>query len=225
MWPYAFATLKSAWRSPVAWVLLALGAFTGWFATSAAILALDDVGAQSRPLVISTAQLVGVLLTLWLVGRTLDEDRHSGFAAAAEAARPGPAGRLLGRWLGASLAGALLAILAALLISRSAALQNPDAISLLSTSIMAPALVGAWAVFLGAVWRGAGATVVVFLLWGLGHLPWGVAPYLEGPAGKVLAGVLPGPRSAGSLVTLGYTSAAVAGLLLLTLALSRPAET
>lgn len=224
MWPYASATVKQALRSPLSWVLLAVGAFTGWFATSAAILALDEVGAQGQPLTISTAQLVGVLLTLWLIGRSLDEDRLSGFAAAADASGPGATGRLLGRWLGATLAGAGLAVSTALAISTSAALESPDGLLLLSTSIMACALVGAWCVLLGALWRGGGAVLVVFLLWILGHLPWGVAPFLNGLAGRMLGGLLPGPRAAGTLATLGYTSAAVAGLLLVTLAVSRPAE-
>ncbi|MDJ0523486.1 MAG: hypothetical protein QNJ90_15565 [Planctomycetota bacterium] len=224
MWPYTLATLKQALRSPVGWVLLAIGAFIGWFAASAAILALDEVGAQSQPLTISTAQLAGVLLTLWLVGRGLDEDRHSGFAAAADSTRPGPTGRLLGRWLGATASGTILACLTALTIASSAALEDPDGLYLASTSIGGCAAVGAWAVLLGSVWRGIGATLAVFLLWVLGHLPWGVEPFLAGAAGRIVGGLLPGPYAAGTLSALGYTSAAVAGLLLVTLALSRPAD-
>ena len=102
MWPYALATLRHAWRSPLTWVLLGLGVFFGWFAHALAILALEPVGAQAEPLTVSTAHLVGVLLTLWLVGRGLDEDRASGFAAAADMTPPGPRGRLAGRWLGAT---------------------------------------------------------------------------------------------------------------------------
>ncbi len=224
MWPYASATLKSAWRSPVSWVLLALGAFTGWFAATAAILALSDVGSQSGPLTISTAQLVGALLTLWLVGRAMDEDRHSGFAQAADASGPGVSGRLLGRWAGASAAGAILAVLTALVISSSAAVNRPASLLLLSTSIMRAAHVGAWAVLLGSTWRGGGATLAVFLMWVLGHLPWGVDPFLGGAHGRVLGALLPGPATAGDAVSLGYTSAAVVGLLLISLALSRPAD-
>ena len=89
---------------------------------------------------------------------------------------------------------------------------------------MACALAAAWGVLLGSAWRGIGATLVVFLLWMLGHLPWGVAPYLQGLAGEVVGTWLPGPRTSGSIATCGYTSAAVAGLLLVALALSRPAE-
>ncbi len=78
---------------------------------------------------------------------------------------------------------------------------------------------------LRAIWSGAGAVLVVFLLWVLGHLPWGAAPFLEGGAGQALGVWLPGPREAGSgPEALGYTSAAVAGLLLGALALSRSSD-
>ena len=77
MWPYMTATLRQALRSPTTWGLGALGVFLGWFATTAAILALDEVGEQSTPLVFSTSHLVGVLLTLWLIGRALEEDRRT----------------------------------------------------------------------------------------------------------------------------------------------------
>ncbi len=225
MWPYASATLRSAIRSPVSWTLLALGAFVGWFAAASAILALTEVGRQALPLTLSTAQLVGVLLVLWLVGRGLDEDRHSGFAQAADAAAPGPGGRLLGRWAGATMAGGALAVLTALLISTSNTVPRPPAILLLSTSICAAGHVGAWALLLSTFWRGGGGTMAVFLLWILGHLPWGVAPFVEGRLGRTVGALLPGPVNAESAATVGYTSAAVAGLLLLALALSRPAET
>jgi len=225
MWAYATATLRQAWRSPVAWVLAALAVFTGWFAATAAILAITEVGEQSTPLILSTAHLAGVLLALWLIGRSLDEDRHSGFASAADATAPGTAGRLLGRWAGSSIAGTALSTITGLLIATSSALEQPDTLLLLSTSIMAVTLVAAWALLLGAIWKGGGATLAVFLLWILGHLPWGRAPFLEGLPGRVLASLLPGPRGvSGGACDLGYTSAAVAGLLLLTLALSRPAD-
>ena len=77
---------------------------------------------------------------------------------------------------------------------------------------------------LGTLWRGGGATLAAFILWVLGHLPWGAAPFLEGLAGRALGAWLPGPRVANAAVALGYTSAAVAGLLLIALALSRPAD-
>jgi hypothetical protein len=225
MWPYASATLRQALRSPVSWVLTLLAVFTGWFAVTAAILAISDVQAQSESLVLSTAQLGGVLLTLWLMGRSLDEDRHSGFAAAADATSPGVPGRLLGRWAGATAAGALLSFLAAVLIFMSSGLEQLPYLTLLYTSVSVCAVAAAWALLLGTLWRGGGATLAVFLAWILGHLPWGVAPFLAGPLGSAMGAVLPGPRhgDGGSLV-LGYTSAAVAGLLLLTLSLSRPAD-
>ncbi len=224
MWAYTLATLRHALRSPLGWVLLGVGVFLGWFGTSLAILALDSVGAQAQPLTLSSAHLVGVLFTLWLVGRALDEDRTSGFAAAADVTSPGPIGRLAGRWAGASMAGAALATLTGALIAICSEAPAPDATHLLSTSILATSLVGAWAVLLGTLWRGGGATLAAFLLWVLGHLPWGAAPFLEGLGGRALGAWLPGPRTAGSLEALGYTSAAVVGLLLAALALSRPAD-
>ncbi len=224
MWPYALATIRQAYRSPVSYVLAACGAFAGWFAASAAILALTEVGEQNDPLLYSTSHLAGVLLTLWLIGRALDEDRHSGFAQAADATAAGLAGRILGRWAGATLAGAMLAIIVGFLTAGlTGALEMPDGISLLSTSIQATGIVAAWAVLVGNVWRGGGTMLAVFLVWVLGHLPWGRAPFLEGLPGRILRSWLPGPReAAGALEGLGYTSAAVAGLLLATLALSRP---
>jgi hypothetical protein len=225
MWPYALATLRQAYRSPLAWALAALGAFAGWFAATTAILALDEVGEQALPLVVSTSHLAGVLLVLWLVGRGLEEDRHSGFAAAADATGPGTAGRLLGRWAGATLAGTTLALAVGGLLSLLGVRPGPAALSLFFTSIQATALVGAWAVLAGSLARAGGAALAVFVLWVLGHLPWGTAPFLEGAGGRALAAWLPGPRDAATAVaSLGYTSAAVAGLLLATVALSRSAD-
>lgn len=237
MWAYATATLRQAWRSPVSWVICALGIFAGWFATAAAVLAIADVGEQGEPLILSTGHLAGVLLTLWLIGRSLDEDRHSGFASSADATAPGVAGRVLGRWLGATLSGTLMSALVGMLIATSSALQQADPILLLSTSIMQTGVVAAWGLLLGCLWRGGGASLAVFLLWVLGHLPWGSgrllgggpeagdAGWLEGALARMLGAVLPGPRvGEGVAEALGYTSAAVAGLLLLALASSRPAD-
>ena len=224
MWAYSLATLRSAWRSPLTWVLLVLGVFFGWFATTLAVLALDEAGAQAEPLILSTAHLAAVFLTLWLVGRGLDEDRTSGFAAAADVTPVGHVGRLAGRFVGAVLAGTVLGGLVGLLIGRVSGHPAPPLTSLLITSIMATGLAGAWGILLGTLWRGGGATLAAFLLWLLGHLPWGAAPFLEGPAGRALGAWLPGPRTASGLETLGYTSAAVAGLLVVALALSRPAD-
>lgn len=224
MLAYALATLRNAMRSPLTWVLLGLGTFFGWFAMALAVLALDEAGAQAGPLTLSTAHLAGVFLTLWLVGRSMDEDRTSGFAAAADVTPAGPMGRLLGRFLGAVAAGSAVALGVGLLIALT---TNDAALSttyLLYTSSLACLQVGAWGVLLGTLWRGGGATLAAFLLWLLGHLPWGAEPFLAGPAGRALGAWLPGPRTTVGLEGMGYTSAAVAGLMLLALALSRPAD-
>jgi hypothetical protein len=225
MWAYAIATWRQGYRSPFTWVLAAIAVFAGWFGTTAAILALRDVGDQGVPIILSTGHLAGVFLAIWLIGRSLEEDRHAGFAAAADAAAPGHAGRLLGRWVGATAAGTALAVLVAYVTATSSALPWPDALLLLSTSIQTTALAGAWGLLLGTLWRSGGAMVLVLLLWVLGHLPWGTAPFLEGTIGRVVGAWLPGPRLADSgAEALGYTSAAVAGILLGALALSRPSE-
>jgi hypothetical protein len=224
MWAYAAATLKQAVRSPMSWVLCGLGVFLGWFAARAAILDIDDLARHALPLTLGTAHLMGALLTLWLVGRSTEEDRHSGFASAADATRVGPRGRVAGRWLGASLAGCVLAAVTSYGICATASLHWPPELLLLSTSIQVTACVGAWGVLLGAFWRGGGAMLAVLLLYVLGHLPWGAPAFLRGPVGRALGAWLPGPRPGGDLASLAFTSAAVAGLLLLSLAGSRPSE-
>lgn len=226
MWAYALATWRQGYRSPFTWILAALAVFVGWFGTTAAVLAIREVGDQGIPLLLSTSHLAAVLLAIWLVGRSIEEDRHAGFAAAADAAAPGPAGRLLGRWLGASAAGTALALVVGYVTATSSALPWPPGILLLITNIQVAALAAAWALLLGTLWQSGGAMVVVLLLWILGHLPWGVAPFLEGAPGRAVAAWLPGPRLAdGGPEALGYTSAAVVGILLGTLAASRPSET
>lgn len=224
MLAYALATLRTAMRSPLTWVLLVLGTFFGWFAVSLAVLALDEAGAQAEPLTLSTAHLAGVFLTLWLVGRSIDEDRTSGFAAAADVTPAGHVGRILGRFVGAVGAGTALALLTSMLIDVTSKHPAPGSGYLLYTSILACGQVGAWGILLGTLWRGGGATLAAFLLWLLGHLPWGAAPFLDGPVGRALGAWLPGPRTAVGLEALGYTSAAVAGLMLVALAMSRPAD-
>lgn len=225
MWPYALATASQAIRSPLAWALCAGAVCAMWFASVAAILAIDEVGLQAQPLLLGTAHLAAVLTTLWLVARGLEEDRQSGFAAAADATAPGPGGRLLGRWLGAASSGACVALLGGTVGSLLTVGDWPPVLLLLSTTIQCACLVGAWGVLLGTVWRGGVSALPVFLLWTLGHLPWGRDPFLSGPVGQALRALLPGPRGAGSVLEgLGYTAAAVAGLLLATLALCRPSE-
>jgi hypothetical protein len=224
MWAYASATAKQAWRSPVSWVLLAVGTFTAWFAAAAAILALDPAGARSASITTSTAHAAGALLAIWLLGRGLEEDRLHGFSSAADATAPGVPGRLLGRWAGALASGAACALLTATLAAGTTVVAAPAPIWLLITSFMVAGHAGAWALVLGARWGGAVATLGALLLFLAGHLPWGGPGFLEGPAGRALAAWLPGPTASGEAAALGYTPAAVGGLLLLALAIGRPAD-
>ncbi|MDJ0975625.1 MAG: hypothetical protein QNJ98_14275 [Planctomycetota bacterium] len=228
MWPYARATLKEAVTSPVTWGICLMGVFFGWFAATLAILALVDVAEESRELIGSTSQLFGALLAIGLLGRTLDEDSDSGFTLATDACAPGPGGRILGRWLGATIAGTAASVLIAAVVTASGAAQADSSLYLLYTSILSISLVAAWATLLASRWNGAAAGLLTILLWLLGHLPWGREPFLGGSftwAGESLRAWLPGPRALeGWLGGLGYTSAAVAGLLLLALAFVRPAE-
>jgi hypothetical protein len=224
MWAYTRITLKEAALSPTTWGVCLLGAFFGWFATTLAILAVADIESQSRALVEGTSHLFGALLTLGLLSRAFEEDSGSGFALAGDATRAGPQGRLLGRWLGAVLAGALGSLLVAALTTATGATGALDPLYLLYTSILTLGVVGAWSALVSSQWAGPAGALVVLLLWVLGHLPWGTAPFLAGGVGRTVAALLPGPRAAaGGWLTLGYTSAAVAGLLLLALAFVRPA--
>ena len=225
MWAYARVTAKDAVLSPVTWGLCLLGVFFGWFATTLAILALVEIEGQGEALVISTSQLFGALLTLSLLGRTLEEDSTSGFTLAGDATAAGPQGRLLGRWVGACTGGVVMTLIVAALTASTGAAPMPPIHYLLYTTTLSIAVVGAWAVLLASQWNGAAGGLIVLLLWILGHLPWGTAPFAEGTLGRALAAWLPGPRPVdGGWSTLGYTSATVAGLLLLARVLARPAE-
>ena len=225
MWPYAEATLRLAGRSVSTWVLCGLGIFAGLFAVNFAILALADVAAQSHAVLIGTCQLFSVLLVIWLLGRALDDDSASGFVSAADATGPGVSGRVLGRWAGAVLAGVGLALLVGFVVPLFSPLDWPPLIHLLIASFQAAGLVAAWIVLLGARWHGGGAALAAFLLWLLGHLPWGAAPFPTGPAADALRAWLPGPREASAAVAgLGPTTLAIAGVLLLALALTRHNE-
>lgn len=228
MWPYTRATIKEAMLSPVTWGLLVLGVFFGWFATTLAILNIVDMEAESRDLVVSTSQLFSALLAIGLIGRLVDEDSTSGFTLASDACKPGPGGRLLGRWAGATVVGTTSCVLMAALITLARGGAMPSVLYLLYTSILSVALVGAWASLFSSQWNGAAAGLVTILLWLLGHFPWGRSPFLGGDAawlGQCLRAWLPGPRQVDAwAMGVGYTSAAVAGLLMLTLAFARPAE-
>jgi hypothetical protein len=84
-----------------------------------------------------------------------------------------------------------------------------------------PFALSAWGTLLGC--RGGGGLVVAggCALWFLGHLPWGSPSFAAGPLGRALGAWLPGPVApAEGLSHAAFAVAAVAGLLLLALALA-----
>ena len=128
-----------------------------------------------------------------LVAQTLEMDASSGFTGAADAAGPGLAGRLLGRWLGATAMGGLLAVLV-LSLSWPAAEQGPlPPIWLLSTTIVVIALAAAWTLVLGAFGGGVVGMVAGSLAWLLAFLPMGHPAFFGGAMGRALRAVLPNP--------------------------------
>jgi hypothetical protein len=216
MWPYALLTLRQAGRSPSPWVFLGLGTAAGWVGLNLAILALGEPGTQAPAVVLGTSQTFGVLLCFWVLAWLLEEDRRSALRLAADCTGPGPGGRLLGRWAGALVLGALLSTAIAFLL---AGLKWPD-IHLLIANIEAVALAAAWGILVARGLGGGLAVLAGLLAWILGHLPWGRHAFLEGGAGAAVGALLPGPRApAGAWSTVGYTSAATGAILMLALAL------
>ena len=224
MWAFTLVTLRQALRSPVPWVVGALGVFVGWSATSLAILALG-VGAQGQQLTLSTSHFVATVLTLWLLGACLTQDARSGFARAGDATGPGTLGRTLGRWAGATVSATAAGSLVGLLVAALSNSATAPVTYLLITTTQIGALVGAWQLLLATRLPVQAATLAAFMLWLMGHLPWGTAPFMEGTAGLALASWLPGPRGVEEILgTLLSTGAAIGGLLLLTAATTRTVE-
>jgi hypothetical protein len=209
-------------------VFLGLGTFAGWCGLNLAILALGDTTSQGVSVVVGTSQAFGVVATLWILARHLEEDHHSAFRLAADCTGPGPAGRLLGRWLGAVLCGWGISLVLHLVLSALAGGIGGRGIYLQIANIQTVALVGAWGLCVGLLWSGGAAVVAGLLAWLLGHLPWGAAGALPGVAGTFLRAVLPGPRDpSAALAALGYTVAATGAMLFLALAIGQrsPAST
>jgi hypothetical protein len=217
MWPFALATLRSSLTSWAVWLILLTAVGVGWLGLEVSVLALGESESQAPELILTTAQAFGALLALWIVARTLDDDGRAGFTAPADQTRPGPGGRILGRWMGAFLAGAVGGVVIHCAIARELA----GSLSLYTAIIVPPLVLSAWGALLGC--RGGGGLVVGGggALWFLGHLPWGSPSFASGLFGRGLAAWLPGPVApAETLAHAGYTAAAVGGLLLLALALA-----
>ncbi len=198
----------------------------GWFAATFDILALEESAAASAGVIASTAQFAGAIVAAWLMVRTLDEDAESGWTSAVDVTAPGFRVRHLGRWAGAVLAAALTAVGAIILSSLATGTQFSSSISLLVTTIVAVALVGAWAALLSARWRGGGVVLVVLLLWFAGHLPWGHTSFAPGWPGRLVRAWLPSPSfEIDSFSAWGQHGCAAVGLLLACCAFAKPGQT
>jgi hypothetical protein len=217
MLPFALATLRSSLKTWTVWLILAFAVAAGWLALEVSVLALGESESQAPELILTTAQAFGALLALWVAARHLDDDGRAGFTAAADQSRPGPAGRILGRWLGAAVAGSVGGLLVHIALSG----RVEPSIHLHCAIVMPPATLSAWGTLLGC--RGGGGLVVAGggALWFLGHLPWGSPSFAEGPLGRTVGAWLPGPVPlSGALAHAGHAAAGVAGLLLLAVALA-----
>lgn len=208
-------TLRRSLHGPTLWVLAGLGLAAGWSAAGLAILALGRGHSQAAGIVGETSRAFAVLTVLFVLARTLDQDRRSQLTVALDVTKPGRTGRLLGRWGGAVLAGLALAALLSLLLGWTAGLPGTALLSLYSATI-APVLLGAgWGLLLAGLFPGGGMVLAGLLTWFLGHLPWGRAGLLEGIWGQALGAVLPGPRAPGAVPA---ALLAAAGLVALALA-------
>lgn len=226
MWPHVSATLRFALRTPMTWSLMLAAGVAGWFAATFDILALEESASASAGVIAATAQFAGALVVAWLVVRTLDEDSESGWTAAVDVTAPGFRVRHLGRWAGSVVAAALTALGAIILSSLATGTELASLISLSITTIVAIALVGAWAALLSARWRGGAVVLVVLLIWFAGHLPWGHASFAPGWPGRVLRAWLPAPNfDLASLRAWGQHGFAAAGLLLACGVAARPGQT
>ncbi|MGE0192397.1 MAG: hypothetical protein AB7T63_10190 [Planctomycetota bacterium] len=190
---HALASLRFLWRAPMSWGLSALGVFLGWVGVAFAVLALHDEPARRAQVVASSAALAAAMLVLWSLARLLAEDRRSGFALAADAAAPGPGGRVLGRWLGCTVGATMAAAAASLLAGAVARAPMAQTLYLCCAYSVPLGLLGAWATLLAAPLgpgRAAGVGAVLFVL---GHLPWGRDPLAQGALGRGVGALLPRP--------------------------------
>lgn len=221
MIPHAMDTVRRALRGPSVWVLAGLGLVAGWSAAGLAILALGRGHAQAVGIVAETSRAFAVLAVLFVLARTLDQDRRAHLTVALDAARPGRIGRLAGRWGGAALVGLLLGALLHAVLGTTLGLTPGEWLYLYFTSIVVILLGAGWGLLLAGLFPGGGVVLAGLLAWFLGHLPWGAAGLLEGPIGRAFAAVLPGPRGPAATPS---ALAAAAGLLAVALALQgRPA--
>lgn len=230
---YLLASLRDARRMPLLWLVAAMGLCAVAVGLGLAIFALSSDPQGRQRLAQESALGTAALGALWLLSRTLDSDRRSGFCAAADQASGGVAARWLGRWLGAVAAGLLCALPA---MGAGWWWSGAPVFYLLLASASAAALACAWALALAALgWSGVAVWLGSAALWVLGHLPWGAegwggaqAAWLGGLLPPGMAAPLPVEAAAagGASPALALPAAsaplAIAGLLALALSRARP---
>lgn len=194
MLPYVPTSLLAARRSPGAWLILGLGCASLALGLGLAVLAFEADPAAERELVGECAAGTGAAVALWVLITALARDRLEGFALAADQTGPGAVARLLGRSIGALVAGV---VAAAATLAFAVALDPQHVhglLCLLSTSMVSVASAAAWGLMLGACGLGPAAGLLAGLgLWFLGHLPWSSPGWEVGGLGRLLAVALPSP--------------------------------
>jgi hypothetical protein len=211
----ALDTLRRATRAGGSWALLGLGLAAGWAGFSLAILALGEVGTQAIAVVTSTTLTWSVLLGLQALSRALAHDEAATLTRAVDACAPGAPGRWVGRWMGAVATGVLAGLLLGGLLVALSPAPAGLLLSLYLTTFAAVLPATAWGLLLAAVGGARLALGGGLLAWVLGHLPWGSAALLPGPAGRTVAALLPGPSAGaapvgGVLAALGLVALALA---------------
>jgi hypothetical protein len=214
--PTTLDTVRRALRHPGTWLLAGLALFTAWCGLGLSILALGDASSQTRGLIVATSQSFGALSALWTLSIVLEQDTVSGLALALDCTAPGPQGRILGRWAGATVIGASTGLALQLALQTATRTSTPGSLYLYSANIIGPAQVAAWGLLLSAIARGPHVLLPGLMLWLVGHLPWGSPELLPGWGGHVVASLLPAswtPDRPGTV--LGASLLATLGLLCL----------
>jgi hypothetical protein len=221
VWAHAASTLRQAGRNAGFWVVCLLGLAAGWVGLELSVLALGTADVQAPEMIRSTALATVAVASLWILAGAMEQDRASGFRPSLDCCAPGWRGRLMGRWAGSALAGAVGGLIVSLVLGVGQG-QLDQNLSLYITLIVQGALLASWGLLLARLGSGGAIVVGGLLLWLLGHLPFGTPALWPGTMGTLCAAWLPGPRiSAPGIASSGL---AAGGLLLLALWISDRSE-